>query len=104
MCLPATFLVMLSKWQPSALKNLALTDFELASFYFADATILLLILDPWFHQKLNRGCMYGIPFGTPHEIDPKKKKSCEPTQEEIMLTGIHHWNCLDKHSAKLFEK
>lgn len=30
--------------------------------------------------------------------------SCESTQKEIMLTGIYHWNCLENHSAKLFEK
>lgn len=67
-CLPATFSIMVSKWQPTALKDLALTVLGLASFYFAAAKILFLSLDSWFHQKLNAGCTYAISFGRPSEM------------------------------------
>jgi len=33
-----------------------------------------------------------------------KDSGCEAAQKETMLTGIHHWNCVDNHPAKLSGK
>lgn len=57
--MPATFSVMASKWQPTALKDLAL---GLISFSFAATEILFLNLDYQFHEKLNAGWMDGCDF------------------------------------------
>jgi len=33
-----------------------------------------------------------------------KDSGCGAAQKETMLTGIHHWNCVDNHPAKLSGK